>query len=430
MLKFILADLRRLWPGALVVVLLVALAVALGTAITLGERAIRLGSARASEKFDLVIGAPGSEAQLVLSTVFLQPAALPLLPGSVLPALAADPRVAWAAPVGFGDFAAGHPVVGTTTALIRGTTTGFTDGRLFAAEGEAVLGSAVDLPLGSMLTPSHGEIDHGGHDHEGVHYKVVGRLAPTGTPWDRAILVPIQAVWHVHGLGDHDEDAQEEAGHAESGHEETGPEQTGHDAHDHVAFDAAAPLDETLPTGADAPGVPAVLVKPVNFADAYRLRQEYRMRPDSVAVFPAEVLTALYALMGDARQLLAAVAAAAQGLVAGAMLLVAVLHVGQRRRQIGALRAFGAPRGAIFAMVWGELFLLGAVSIALGTGLGALVARVMTGAVAARQGFPLPVEFAREDLLSLSVLILVAALMPLLPATLVWRQPPVSALRG
>ena len=103
MIRFVLADLRRLWAASLVIVLLVALATALGVAVTLQERALRLGSARAADKFDLIVGAPGSETQLVLSSVFLQPAALPLMPGDVLTKLIANPRVAWAAPIGFGD---------------------------------------------------------------------------------------------------------------------------------------------------------------------------------------------------------------------------------------------------------------------------------------------------------------------------------------
>ena len=48
MIRFILADLRRLWAGSLVVVLLVALATALGVSVILQERALRLGSARAA----------------------------------------------------------------------------------------------------------------------------------------------------------------------------------------------------------------------------------------------------------------------------------------------------------------------------------------------------------------------------------------------
>lgn len=192
MLRFILADLRRLWVGSLVVVLLIALAVALGVGVTLQERALRLGSARASEKFDLVIGAPGSETQLVLSTVFLQPAPLPLVSGDVLLDLQDDPRVAWAAPVGFGDFYRGYPLIGTTTRLISETAPVMAEGRTFAREGEAVIGAKVALSIGDDIVPTHGEIERGGHDHDGIRYRVTGRLAPTGTPWDRAILVPFR----------------------------------------------------------------------------------------------------------------------------------------------------------------------------------------------------------------------------------------------
>ncbi|RBP80687.1 putative ABC transport system permease protein [Rhodobacter sp. 140A] len=431
MLRFIFADLRRLWPGAVVVVVLVALAVALGATVTLQERALRLGSARASEKFDLVIGAPGSETQLVLSTVFLQPAALPLMQGDILQRLNADPRVAWAAPVGFGDSFEGYPIVGTSRALVRDTAPAVALGRIFEAEGEAVVGAAVPLAPGAHVTSMHGEADTGGQMHEGGGYRVVGRLAPTGTPWDRAILVPIQAVWHVHDLdagqplagGKAPEQATAAAADPDHAYD-------GADGHDHAdgLFDLDAPIDETwaeLP-----PGLPAILVKPKSIADAYALRREYRLRPDTVGVFPAEVLTGLYAMMGDARSVLSAIAVGTQGLVAAALLLVAVIHVGQRRRQIGALRALGAPRGAIFGIVWGELSVLLLAGAVIGLGLGYLAASLMAQAFSTRQGFPLPVEFSRDDLGGLALLGAASVLIPLIPAALIWRQPPLAAMRS
>ena len=72
----VMADFRRNRVGALAVVLLVALAVALGVAVSAQDRALRQGSARAADKFTLIIGAPGGETQLVLSSVYLQPAAI------------------------------------------------------------------------------------------------------------------------------------------------------------------------------------------------------------------------------------------------------------------------------------------------------------------------------------------------------------------
>lgn len=420
MLRFILADLRRLWAGALVMVLLVALAVALGVGITLQERALRLGSARASDAFDLVIGAPGSETQLALSTVFLQPAALPLVDGHVFEDLSADPRVTWVAPVGFGDFYRDYPLVGTTSTLIAQFAPGLAEGRVFTTQGEAVIGARVALKPGDSLIPSHGAAAQGGTDHHEVAYRVTGRMAPTGTAWDRAILVPIRSVWAVHGMAggpddDHDHDHDHEHGH---GH--------GHEA---PHFDPDAAVSEVW-SGGETPGLPALLVKPASLADAYKLRQDYRSRPDTLAVFPAEVLTGLYGLMGDARQVLAAVALGAQALVAVALVMVTVIHIGQRRRQVAALRAFGAPRGAIFSLVWAEMLALLGMGILLGYVLGWGAAVQLSRLLSARQGFDLPVEWAAGDGRALALLAGVAIVLAALPALIAYRQPVVAHLRG
>lgn len=461
MIRFIAADLRRLWAGAVVVVLLVALATALGITVTLQERALRLGSARAADKFDLVIGAGGSETQLVLSSVFLQPAPLPLMPGEVLAKLSTDPRVTWVAPVGFGDSFAGYPLVGTTRALISSTVSGFSEGRMFDREGEAVIGAAVKLPVGAEIKPMHGTAQMGGETHAGVVYHVAGKLQPTGTPWDRAILVPIQAVWHVHGLG-HDEHDREhdESGNAAvppasmptaervpaplppghyhgDGHDHgpsplLGKRATHVDEHDenhdhHGVLDADAPIDENF--AASAPGLPALLVKPKTIADAYKLRQEYRSG-NTVAVFPGEVLTNLYATLGDAKLVLSAVAAGSQGLVAAALVLVTVTHIGQRRRQIGALRAFGAPRLSVFAVVWLELFLLVAIGIGLGFLIGLVAAQMIANVFTAQSGIVLPVGFTREDARTALILLGASAMLASVPALLAYRQSPAAALRS
>ncbi|GGE23082.1 membrane protein [Aureimonas endophytica] len=416
MIRFVLADLRRQWAGALAVALLIALATALGVSVTLGERALRLGSARAASAFDLVVGAPGSETQLVLSSVFLQPAPLPLLPGRVLSALRADPRVAVAAPVGFGDFVGDDPVVGTTGDVIS-SFGGPAEGRLFARLGEAVVGAAVARGIDSRFHPLHGRMSEGGHVHGEVSYRVVGRMAPTGTPWDRAIFVPIEAVWQVHA---HEAEA-------------VPPLLAGAKAADaagtHDALDLDRPIDPAALASPGAPGVPAILVKPRTIADAYKLRQEYR-NERSLAVFPAEVLTRLYGTLGDARSVLATIAYGAQALVAGAILLVVTIHVLQRRRQIGALRAFGASRGTVFSIVWLEV--VGTIGLgiiggfALGYGAALALARHVGGA----SGIRLPVEFRSEDGLALLVLITLTGLVTLLPALLAYRQSPAEALRG
>ena len=68
-LPVVLASLRRFPLVSLATLLLVAVAVGLGTAVSLLEPSLRRGTTAAADKFDLLVGTPGSESQLVLSTV-------------------------------------------------------------------------------------------------------------------------------------------------------------------------------------------------------------------------------------------------------------------------------------------------------------------------------------------------------------------------
>ena len=329
-LPAIFADLRRTRSGVVAAVALIAIALSLGIAVSAQERALRRGSAAAADAFDLLVGAPGSETQLVLTAVYLQPAALPLVDGAVLRRLAADPGVADASPIAFGDFYRGHPVVGTTAAFLsrRGRVRP-AEGRMFARLDEVVVGSDVELPIGHRFHPSHGEahavedLDEEAPEHADLTYSVVGRLPPLGTPWDRAILAPVEAVWWLHALP--------------TGHRDDRPPQPPPAAPDFSGVRLGAPWDAE-PLGR----VPAVVVTPASVGDAYRLRGAYR-GAGTMAVFPAEVLVELYARLGDARDLLAAIALATQVLVVGAVLLAVFASL---RSAAASLRYCGrwAPR--------------------------------------------------------------------------------------
>lgn len=405
----VLADLRRNRAGVLAVVLLIALAVAIGVAVSAQERALRKGSARAAERFDLVVGAPGSATQLVLTTVYLQPAALKLIDGALLARLQADPGVALAAPVAFGDVHRGWPLVGTTAAF-AGLGGAPVEGRMFAGATEAVVGAGVALPLGSRFKPRHGqghpadEDDDGDHVHQELEYEVVGRLPRQGTPWDRAILVPVESVWWLHGLS------------------------TGHAADAGVADPRALTVADRF-DGPALAGVPALVVRARAVNDAYRLRGALR-GADTMAVFPAEVLVDLYATLGDARALLAAIAVATQVLVVGAVLLAVFASLAGRRRQVAVLRALGASRGYVFAAVWLHVTLMVALGGALGLAVGALGAEALSAVFEARTGLALPVALTRAEPLMVGALVLAGGVLALIPAAAVCRQPPASGLRG
>lgn len=444
--RLIWVDWRRLWPGVLVVVLLIAMATALSISVSLQERALRMGSAKAAERFDLVVGAPGSETQLVLSSVFLQPSALTLIPAQILDDLANNPLVAWAAPVAFGDFYHGMPIVGTTAPLV--TDNGrrkLQAGRLFNRNFEAVVGANTGLALGDTFSPVHGQIGtEGAHAHEDVTYTVVGILPADGSAWDKAILVPVDAVWLVHGIrppGDAGHGSGEDASahdahehHADEHHAEEHHADEHHDDEHHADEqhgagenhkDEAARVDEHHHPA----GVPAIVVKPKTIAGAYQLRSLYRSNTTQ-AVFPGEVLVKLYAILGDIRQLLVYISLGTQGLVGVAVAMVAVIHLKQRQKQIGALRAFGAPRYGIFALIWCGLMSLVSVGVLLGVGVGYAAARAIAVMMSEKSGFVLPVTLEQDDGMFVLTLLLVAAAVLTVPALLAYRQSPASALRG
>ena len=414
--RLIIADWRRLWPGVVVVVVLIALATALSISVSLQERALRMGSAKAADRFDLVIGAPGSETQLVLSSVFLQPSALTLIPAQVLDDVQKNPLVAWAAPVAFGDFYHGMPIVGTNTALVTdGGKRQLQAGRVFKDGFEAVVGAGTGLSIGSTFSPVHGQVgEEGAHAHAEVRYTVVGILPADGSAWDKAILVPVNAVWRVHGIhapGDHDEELEHHDGEHEHAEGDAHEHHDDSDAHHHEA------------------GVPAIVVKPLSIAGAYQLRSLYRSTATQ-AVFPGEVLVKLYSVLGDIRALLMYIAIGTQGLVGMAVALVAVMHLRQRQKQIGALRAFGAPRTGIFLLIWSGLMSLVFAGVAFGVGLGYVTAQAVSLVMSEKSGFVLPIALGEDDLWFVLLLLAVAAMVLTLPAVLSYRQSPAAALRG
>lgn len=413
------ADVRHNRAGAFAIVLLVALATALGVAVSAQERAVRAGTARAADRFDLLVGAPGSEAQLVLSAVYLQPAAIPLLPGAILDRLSREPGAAIVSPIGFGDNHRGHAIVGVTPAFVAHLAggTALAEGRPFSRLDEAVAGADVpDLPLGATFAPGHGQIHVAGEEerHDSVRHTVVGRLPRLGNPWDRAVLVPIEAVWWVHALP---------LGHAV-------PEDRLHPGGPDAPPDlAAVPLGPPW-DAAELPGVPAVVVKPASFAQAYRLRSAYRAAGGATAVFPAEVLVRLHGLLGDARDLMAAVALLTQALVVGAVLLAVLASLAQRRRLVGVLRALGASRAFVVATVWLGVAAMLTVAGALGLGLGYLGALALSRSLAAETGVALPVALSLQEVGLVLATVAAGLLLAAIPAALAYRGTVAAALRA
>ena len=404
----VIADLRALRWVAWLTPLLIAVAVAVGVGLSAQEAALRQSTARAADDFDLLIGAPGSQTQLVLTTIYLQPDALPLIDGKVLDTLARDERVRAAAPIAIADSVRGYPVIGTTAAFVaRWGRLAPSEGRLFTHEGEAVVGAGVRLSIGEAITPSHGVAwrpgaaggeteDDSRHRHDGVRYTVVGRLPRLGTPWDNAILVPIESVWETHGFGN---------GHAAEG-SALGP-----------PFDARK-----------VPGVPAIVVKPRAVADAYALRSLYR-QGGTMAFFPAEILVSLYKTLGDVRDVMVVATILNDVLIFSATAMLLLALAGLRRRRYAVLRALGASRAYILLCVWLGAALILTAGCVMGLGLGIGAAWLVGRMVEYRTGLSVAVGLGWPEVLSVLGLIGAGSLLALLPALASFRVPVDQSLR-
>lgn len=408
-LPIVVADYRRNKLLVIITLALVAIAMAIGVAVIAQERALRQGSARAADDFDLLVGAPGSPTQLVLTSVYLRLQSIPLLDGQLLAQASKANGVRYAAPIAFGDNYQGHPIVGTIAAFAdRGGSLPPDAGRLFAGRGEAVVGANVPLPIGAVIRPEHGahhesHADHDDDDHDetahqhALEYTVVGRLPPRYNVWDSAILVPVEDVWALHGLP------------------------TGHSS-DSTAI--GPPWD-----AARLPGVPAIAVKPESVGAAYALRGTLRT-PQSTALFPAEVLSELYGALGDVRDLMSLLALATQALVVVAVLLALLVGFLARARQFAVLRAIGAGRNYVFCVIWMEVSALVCGGALLGLALGYGAAELLSALVAMRLGFALPVSIGAEELLLAASLAGVGLLIAAIPALFSLRRPIAQGLKG
>jgi len=373
-----------------VFVLLFSVALSLGVALMAQERALKQSSAKVADHFELIIGAPGAKVDPILNTVFLQPGLLKTLPNNMWQSLFDEQRLQWFAPIVLGDSYQGQSIIGTTQALIDSL---YGKQPPFAEMHNAYVGSNVNLNIGEEFHPQHGHHEEAQEHH--LHYLVQGKLPATGTPWDNAILVPVEATWDIHGLGD--------------GHHE-------HDEHQHEdeklgEFDRH---DNLKP-------VSAFVLEPRSIAAAYGLRSDFNTQ-ESQAVFPAEVMVMLYALMGDARALMSYITLICELLVMLALVFSSVALFALFKREFAILRTIGATRGYLLLSVWLFMFTL----MGAGTLLGLLFAHIevqwISDLLSTQVKFVINANLALQDHLFAGILLLIASACALLPALLVYRM--------
>ncbi|MGB0659998.1 MAG: ABC transporter permease [Mangrovicoccus sp.] len=388
---------RHLWVS-LTFLALIAISVAVGTGLIAQERGLRRGTALAAEKFDLVVAAPGSEITVMLAAVYLQPSDVALIDGETYAEIASNPRVDLVAPLAFGDSFEGAPVVGTTAEFITHLSGGLSEGRLFSAMDHAVAGAKVPLAVGDQFSPAHGAGDAAEDGaHGDLHYVITGKMPPTGSPWDKALLVPVESVWDVHGLAN---------GHGPDWDGKLGP-----------------------PFAAEYfPGTPAALVRAEELWANYALRSQF-ITDKMMAFFPGAVLARLHALMGDVRQVMSVLAVVTQVLVAAGVLAGLVILSRLLSRRLALLRALGAPARFVFALMWSYAASLILAGAALGLGLGVVAVRVMSAVITKRTDILVQASLGWPELHLVAGFVSLTILLALLPAALAMSRPVIADLR-
>ncbi|MEL7344591.1 MAG: ABC transporter permease [Pseudomonadota bacterium] len=396
----LLRGLMRRHAGvASVFVALIAISVAIGTGLIAQERALRQGSAQAAAPFDLIVAAPGSDVTAMLAAVYLQPARVELVDGAAFDRVWRHENVAMAAPIAFGDSFEGAPVVGTISAFIDHISGDLPEGRMFRRDDEAVAGANARVQIGATVSPAHGRGDDA---QEGAHgdfaYTVVGRMAPTGSPWDRAILVPIESVWSIHGLSD---------GHGPDWDGRLGP-----------PFDPSA-----------FPGTPAILVRPQALWATYALRSEFS-DGETMAFFPGAVLARLHGLLGDVRQVMTVLAIVTQVLVGVAVLTGLLILSRLLARQLALLRALGAPNRFVIGLMWAFSSVLVVTGAGLGLGFGVLAAQAISSVVSARTEIAVSASLGWPEVHLVAAFVSITVMLALIPACLTMRRGVIEDLRA
>ncbi|MFH4562524.1 ABC transporter permease [Vibrio diabolicus] len=344
--------------------ILTIMTVAISVVLLLGVERIRT---QAKDSFantisgtDLIIGGRSGQVNLLLYSVFRIGNATNNIDWKSYQEFANHRAVDWAIPISLGDSHKGFRVMGTNHSYFEHYKFGskqsltFSEGREFNGLFETVLGSDVAKQLGyhvgSEIIIAHGISDVGFSRHDNLPFKVVGILAPTGTPVDKTVHVSLEAIEAIH-----------------------------------VGWESGARLGPT-PKAQDLKNrdfqpkqITAMLVGLKSRIQTFALQRQINTYPKEPlsAIMPGVALHELWGMMSVAEQALMAVSGFV--VIAGllGMLSSLLTSLQERRREMAILRAMGARPRHVLSLLISEASLLTAAGIVTGVaGLYAILAIV------------------------------------------------------
>ncbi len=414
-LRLALAYARRRSLATLLIVILLAIGVATVALTLLVSRELEAHLTRDAAGIDLVVGAKGSPLQIVLAGVYhvdVPPGNIPL---AAVEALRRNPLIEQVIPLALGDNFQGYRIVGTEPEFVAHYAGTLAQGALWSLPLDAVLGSEVartsTLRVGDRFVGSHGLVQGGG-THEDARYTVTGLLAPTGTVLDRLVITSLASVWAVHEHHHDDDDDADHGGQSGVGSPRGGVGHAGSPAAPAATKAAASPARE----------VTLALVKYRTPLAAASLPRTINRETELVAASPAYETARLLTVFGAGVDLIRAFAwilIAASAL----MLFVALAQVlDERRYDLAIMRALGASRTQVAAVLLAESLLLAA----LGTVLGLALAHLAAAAIGwwLPQAAPLAVaarRFVPEEWLVVALALAAGIIAALWPASRAYR---------
>ena len=285
---------------------------------------------------DLVVAARSSQINVLLSSVFRIGANPNPISWKTFEYVQSKPQTVWAVPLSLGDSYKGFPVVGTTPSYFKHYKYAnkqdlqIAQGRIFASHDEAVIGASLakleNLKIGSELFISHGsgKVSFAQHNHHPI--VVAGILAPTGTPVDKSLHIPLVAIEEIHAaMTPNAESANALPDIAVESHDLIGSPQN----------------------------ISAFLLKIDSpFAILTMQRDLNRYKPEAIsAIIPGLALAELWKTIGSVEIILQIIAMLVllSSLVALVTMLLASMH--ERRAEISVLRAIGASPWFIASLI-------------------------------------------------------------------------------
>lgn len=433
----------------LLTILSVALAVGLISAVLTLREETRKRFEEEGQAFDLVVGAKGSPLQLVLSSVYFMDQPTGNISVADYEHLKNDTEYVEAAfPIAMGDSYAGFRIVGTVPELFDHTwespSTGairhpfaMAEGDRFHAPMQAVIGAVVarqtGLKVGDDFISVHGmiELPEGlrEHDHSDMPYIVTGIMAPSNSPYDRAIFCSLDSVWlahgaHAHGHEEgHDDHDHRDHDHAHEDHDhddDHAHEDHDHDhdhAHDSESATTAEKYDAVLNRDASSM-VTAVLVQLKSPALRFQYQEIIRETTNVMAAIPIQEIAKLFdQFLETIKTVMLAVGYLVVVISALSILIGLYLSIVQRKRDLAIMRALGASAYEIFGAVLIEAFLVTLLGIGFGWLLGNGVTYVLGQYLARTYGLVItPFGITREELNAFATVAFMGLVAGILPA--------------